>query len=198
MIVTIANAKGGVAKTTSALFLAMAWTCRRPDSKAVILDADPQSSASLWRDIAEDNGETLGSVDVRPANLSTLQRAVKHPTDGLTVVDAPPQGRLLEAAITPADFVIVPTSDSPLDLQQAWATMNSIPEGKPAAVLIVRAETNTRAYQATIDALDRNRTPRFDTVVRKRQDIKAAMGHKPAKLWEYAQVLAELTEEEQA
>ncbi|MFQ8744626.1 MAG: AAA family ATPase [Bifidobacterium longum] len=198
MIVTIANAKGGVAKTTSAMFLATAWTYRHPDSKAVILDADPQSSASLWRDIAEDNGETLGNVDVLPANLSTLQRAAKHPADGLTVVDAPPQGRLLEAAITPADFVIVPTSDSPLDLQQAWATMNSIHEGKPAAVLIVRAETNTRAYQATIDALDGNRTPRFDTVVRKRQDIKAAMGHRPGKLWEYAQVLAELTEEERA
>ena len=149
--------------------------------------------------IAEDNGESLGNVDVRPANLSTLRRAAKHPAGGLTVVDAPPpQGRLLEGAITPADFVIVPTSDSPLDLQQAWATMNSIPEGKPAAVLIVRAETNTRAYQATIDALDGNRTPRFDTVVRKRQDIKAAMGHRPGKLWEYAQVLAELTEEEQA
>ena len=122
-------------------------------------------------------------MDVRPANLSTLQRAAKHPADGLTVVDAPPQGRLLEAAITPADFVIASTSDSPLDLQQAWATMNSIPESKTAAVLIVRAETNTRAYQAIIDALDGNRTPRCDTVVRKRQDIKVAMGHKSVKLW---------------
>lgn len=67
--------------------------------------------------------------------------------------------------------------------------MNSIPEDKPLAALIVCAETNTRAFPATTDALGRNRTPRFDTVVRKRQDIKAAMGHKSVKLWEYAQVL---------
>lgn len=115
MIVTIANAKVGVAKTTSAMFLATAWTHKHPGSKAVILDADPR----LWRGIAEDNGETLGNADVLPANLSTLQRVAKHPADGLTVVDVPPQGRLLEAAITPADFVIVSTSDSPFDLQQA-------------------------------------------------------------------------------
>lgn len=41
MIVTIVNAKGRVVKTTSAVFLATAWTCRYPDSKAVILVADP-------------------------------------------------------------------------------------------------------------------------------------------------------------
>lgn len=73
MIVTIANAKGGVAKTTSAIYLACAYA-RRFDEEAVILDADPQSSASLWRDMAEDQGEPLDGVDVRAANLSTLQR----------------------------------------------------------------------------------------------------------------------------
>lgn len=57
----------------------------------MFLDADPQPSASLWMGIAEDNGETLGNVDVRPANLSTLRRAAKHPAGGLTVVDAPPR-----------------------------------------------------------------------------------------------------------
>ena len=159
-----------------------------------MLDADPQSSASLWRDLAEDSGETLGMVDVRAANISTLQRLQDRPSGTLTIVDAPPQGRLLEAAVKAADFVIVPTSDSPLDLQQAWATMAAIPAGKPSAVLIVRAETTTRAYEATVDALDAQGTPRFDSVVRKRQDVKAAMGHRPAKLHEYAEVLGELLE----
>lgn len=46
MIVTIANAKGGVAKTTSAIYLAAAYA-QRFEEGATVLDADPQSSASL-------------------------------------------------------------------------------------------------------------------------------------------------------
>ncbi len=193
MIITIANAKGGCAKTTSAVYLAASYTRRFPDRSATILDADPQSSASLWRDLAEDAGENMGLVDVLPANLSTLQRLRSQTCADLTVVDAPPQGRSLEASIAAADFVIVPTSDSPLDLQQAWSTMAAIKD-KPSAVLIVRAETATRACAATIAALDAQATPRFDTIVRKRQDVKAAMGHVPSKLWEYPQVLGEIME----
>ena len=175
MIVTIANAKGGVAKTTSAIYLAAAYA-RRFEEGATVLDADPQSSASLWRDMAEENGGWPAGTDVMPANLSTLQRLARAGHGGFAVVDAPPQGRLFEESVKAADFVVVPTSDSPIDLQQAWATMNAIPDGKPGAVLIVRAEPRTRAFQATVAALDEAGTPRFDAVVCKRQDIKAGMG----------------------
>lgn len=175
MIVTIANAKGGVAKTTSAIYLAAAYA-RRFEEGATVLDADPQSSAMM------------------PANLSTLQRLARAGHGGFAVVDAPPQGRLFEESVKAADFVVVPTSDSPIDLQQAWATMNAIPDGKPGAVLIVRAEPRTRAFQATVAALDEAGTPRFDAVVCKRQDIKAGMGHSPDKLHEYPQVLGEIVE----
>lgn len=191
MIITVANAKGGVAKTTSAVYLGEAYR-KRFDRPAVVLDADIQASASLWRDMAEDADEAL-HVDVRPANLSTLQRIGRLKTDdGLIVVDAPPQGKLLESAIMAADFVVVPTSDSPLDLQQAWATLAAIPQGKPCAVLIVRAEPRTKAFQATRKALMEQRTPCFDTAIPKRQDIKAAMGHTPRKMYEYADALDEL------
>ena len=73
MIVTIANAKGGVAKTTSAIYLAAAYA-RRFEEGATVLDADPQSSASLWRDMAEENGGWPAGTDVMPANLSTRRR----------------------------------------------------------------------------------------------------------------------------
>lgn len=192
MIVTVGNAKGGVAKTTSVMYLATAWA-RRTGRRALVLDADPQSSASLWRDMAEDAGHGFELVDVLPANLSTMQRLRgRCASDDLVLVDAPPQGKLLEAAVNVADFVIVPTSDSPLDLQQAWATMAAIPQSVPSAVLVVRAEAGTRAFGETMAALDEQRTPRFDAIVRKRQDIKKGMGTVPAKSWEYAQVLDEL------
>lgn len=103
MIVTIANAKGGVAKTTSAIYLAAAYA-RRFEEGATVLDADPQSSASLWRDMAEENGGWPAGTDVMPANLSTLQRLARAGHGGFAVVDAPPQGRLFEESVKAADF----------------------------------------------------------------------------------------------
>ena len=188
--VAIANAKGGVTKTTSAMYLASACVLR--DLPVVVLDADPQSSASLWQDMALEAGDGL-PFEVRAANLSTLRnsgRIVR--SDAWVFVDAPPYGALLEESLRVADFVVVPTSDSPLDLQQAWATMQAIPDGTPAAVLIARAETGTRAFADCVAALDAQGTPRFDSVVRNRQDIKSSLDHRPQKMYEYAQVLQEL------
>lgn len=192
MRVAIANAKGGVAKTTSAMYLAAACVLR--GWSAVVLDADPQSSASLWRDMAEDAGEVV-RFEVRAANLSTLTRVSGMEARDWVFVDAPPSGPILERALQVADFVIVPTSDSPIDLQQAWATVAAIPDGVASAVLVVRAEAGTRACAETLEALWRAGTPSFEAVVRKRQDIKKSLGHNPSKLYEYAQVLDEMIEE---
>ena len=46
MRIAIANAKGGVAKTTSSIYIASVIVSR--GGRAVVYDADPQSSASLW------------------------------------------------------------------------------------------------------------------------------------------------------
>lgn len=56
MIITLASSKGGADKTTSAIYLAAAWA-HRMDRPALVLDADPQSNASDWRDLAEEAGE---------------------------------------------------------------------------------------------------------------------------------------------
>ena len=110
MIVTVANAKGGVAKTTTAVYLCAAHGLAVDDpGDALLLDADVQASASLWRDMADEHGG-LG-FDVVAANLSTLRRlrgSTAARDHGLAVVDAPPQGPVLEAAVRTADFVVVP------------------------------------------------------------------------------------------
>lgn len=193
MIITIANAKGGVAKTTTAMFLGVAYTRRFPDRCARVLDADPQASASLWRDMIEATGETLNNIMVDPANMSTLQHVDRVASD-VVIVDAPPQGRLLEMSVRVADMVIIPTSDSPLDLQQAWATLSSLPDPARGVVLLTRVERATRAYRETVHALDAQCTPRFSTSVVKRQEVKTSMGHAPSKLYEYGQVLQEIME----
>lgn len=75
-------------------------------------------------------------------------------------------------------------------MQQAWATLETVKT--PAAILLVRVEPATRAMKAVTDAFQQWTTPIFDAQIRKRQDIKTSMGHKPLKLWEYAQAWQEV------
>ena len=200
MIITLANAKGGSGKTTSAAYLAAAWA-RRYERETVVLDADVQGSASLWADLAERAGEDLG-FRVEPANETSLKRlrrrldASLDLSGGLWVVDAPPQGATLRTAVAVADFVVVPMMCSPIDLQQAWATVADMPQGKPAAVLAVRCEKHTTVYSAVLAALDEAGTPRFEAehMVAKRQEIVNAMGHAVGRLHEYAGVLDEIVQ----
>ncbi len=56
----------------------------------------------------------------------------------------------------------------------------------------MRVEQGTKALKAVTDAFQQWATPIFDAQIRKRQDIKTSMGHKPLKLWEYAQAWQEI------
>lgn len=191
MIITIANAKGGVGKTTSAMYLAQAAKLRDPDLTVTVLDADPQSSATQWAMDAEDQGVSLG-FDVEPANSATLPRLSARRHAGLVLVDTPPSGVALNMACELADFVIIPTGPTPLDLQQTFKWERCVT--KPRSVLVVDADPRTLACKATLEALDGEKAARFDTVVRHRQDIVRSFMTTPSKLWEYADVWAELLE----
>lgn len=91
MRIAIANAKGGVAKTTSSIYIASVIVSR--GGRAVVYDADPQSSASLWASAAEQTAGPL-TFDVLPANQATLrQLAAGSDPDEWAIIDAPPQSR---------------------------------------------------------------------------------------------------------
>lgn len=191
MRIPFVNAKGGVAKTTSAIYTALAAS---KDGRNVVLwDADPQASASLWAASACDMGDPL-PFEVRPANIATL-RSLRPDRDHWDIIDAAPNGAVAEAAVQAADFVVIPTSDSPIDLQQVWSMLRAMPEDKPCAVLVARAQISTNACRETLNQLDKGAAPRFDTVVPMRQDIKKALSTNPGNLHEYAAVYLELEEE---
>lgn len=108
MRITIANAKGGVGKTTSAIYLPQAASLR--GHRAVVLDADPQGSASQWADMAAQENQPL-DFNVLPANPATLKRPRK--TDRIEIVDAAPTGTALAVAMETADFTIIPAQTAP-------------------------------------------------------------------------------------
>lgn len=201
MIITIANAKGGVTKTTSAIYLACA--AHKDDRQVTVLDADIQASASLWADSAAT--DTPLPFPVNPANLSTFNR-LRPDKESWVIVDAAPAEKIMTAAIGVSDFVIIPTSDSPMDLQQVWAMISAIPDDTPTAVLIAKAQPRTTAFQETVGALKEQGVITLDehmaagtvanvmlysTVIPLRQDIKKALGTNPQHLYEYTDLYLE-------
>lgn len=85
-IITMANMKGGVGKTTSTICTAMAL--HRLGEKVEVRDIDPQGSATLWAEHASEAGTPL-PFEVKVANRFTVGQP---PEDESTwvIIDTPP------------------------------------------------------------------------------------------------------------
>ncbi|WP_202807804.1 AAA family ATPase [Mycolicibacterium aromaticivorans] len=102
MIWSLVHTKGGVAKTTTAMFLAAAAARR------AVVDADPQGSATSWAERAASLDMSL-PFTVTPATADDLRGLTSTP-DELIVIDTPPgTATAIDAAIDAADLVIIPT-----------------------------------------------------------------------------------------
>lgn len=140
---------------------------------------------------AQESGGPLPYL-VQDAKLLDIGRLASDGFKGLIIIDTPPAGPITVAAVKAADFVVVPSTDTELDLQQALSTLNGLQNSTPAAVLACKAEPRTRVFKTVMEALEAQQTPHFDAVIRKRQAIKACMRTAPKKLYEYAEAYAEL------
>ena len=197
MKIAIINAKGGVGKTTTAIYLALA--AARKDQRVRVLYADVQGHASMWYYGAQDT-ETPLPFRVSGANIEDIKH-LRVPDDEWVIIDAAPEGKMIDTCIKAADCVIIPTSDSPMDIQQVRAVYEVVPDDKPCFVLVTKAQKNTIAFHQTIEALNDTANegadiiPNFETVIPMRQDIKRALGTTPGKLYEYGEAYVELREE---
>lgn len=192
MIVTVVNLKGGVGKTTSAIALATAAS--RAGHVSKVLDADSQSSASLWAMSAEQEGEAL-PFEVSSANIATLRRLTSA-EDEWVFIDCPPTGNVTDEAVNVADVVIVPTAPAGMDFQQTWATVSTlIGVGKPYAILLTRILPHTRSLASALADLDAQGASYFDAHIPQREDLKNYFGHSFGDaLYHYDDVFAELEE----
>jgi chromosome partitioning protein len=136
--IALINQKGGVGKTTVALHLATAF--HQANAATLILDLDPQASASEWHDARE--AELPHVESIQPARLSKAISTAQEIGTEVLILDTAPhsEGTALEAARS-ADLVLVPCQPSIMDLRAmrktadllklvevpAFAILNSVP-----------------------------------------------------------------------
>ncbi|MFK4362328.1 AAA family ATPase [Rhodococcus sp. 27YEA6] len=192
MIISLVNTKGGTAKTTSAIYLALAFHNR--GRKVVVLDLDKQGSATDWADRATEAGDPLPF----PVHVVNMKRLGKYATDGdeqVVIIDTPPgDGQVIDAAIGASNFVIMPTAATGLDTARVWETLPSVQGRLPYGILITSARLGTNLLEDAKAAFDSNDAARFDTVIPMRERIRSTFGTTPKHDEGYSDVVDEITE----
>ncbi|AOS95151.1 MULTISPECIES: ParA family protein [Mycobacterium avium complex (MAC)] len=183
-IISLVHTKGGVAKTTTAVYLATAAHRRGID--VVLIDADPQGSALEWAADAR-------SDDPLPFPVVAAGRPLRADCDQeVTIVDTPPgTAQVIQEAIDIADLVVVPTGASPLDVRRVWPTLE-ITAHRPTAVLLTAVDLRTRLADEVRVLLEGEGVPVIGTPIVRREGIRRAYGITPGPLHGYDDVLTEL------
>jgi len=145
MNIAVANVKGGVGKTTTAVYLAAA-AAERGNGPVVLVDADRQASSAEWLEERPLEGVTV----VEAPSERTLSRAVGK-RRGVVVIDTPPgDHRLLAAAISSAHAVVIPTRAGGVELSPALQTLDMVPAKTARGIVVSSARFGTNDLDATI------------------------------------------------
>lgn len=137
-VIVVANGKGGVGKTTTAMALSGIFSEKY---KVLAVDADSQGSFSWW---VKQSKKSMGfdlAQETNPGLLGDLQKITGY---DLVVVDTPPAlgSKVLTAVLPLADYLILPTPPAPMDLAVLIETVKGavMPTGVTYRVLLTRVD----------------------------------------------------------
>ena len=160
MRVAVVSLKGGVGKTTTAVYLAA--VVARSRRTVTVVDADPQGSAAVWLE-----ERPIEGVEVREApSERLLRKALGHDDDGgVVIIDTPPGSeRLTLAAVAGGDVVIVPTRIGGVEGERLTSTLEMVPPGIPAGVVVTSARLWTRDFKDTVAGWAERQVPVWGVV----------------------------------
>ena len=116
-VITVANQKGGVGKTTLAMNMAAGLTRRGSCS---VVDADPQRSATMWIDLSDSPRKFPAKVVLAKSEIKKQIKQLQAKFDYI-VIDCPPEIKSdsTMSAMEISKILLIPLLPSPLDL---WAS----------------------------------------------------------------------------
>ncbi len=160
-IIAIVNQKGGSGKTT--LSMQLAGTLARRGNRVLVVDADPQATATRWAASADDNKQFPASVVGLSAASNKVHREVKKFVDDYKyiIVDCPPaaDSPVPQSALLIADLALVPLIPSPLDMwaavgiRQVIENIGNINETLQARLVVNQCQPNTNLAKEALEVL---------------------------------------------
>lgn len=160
-IIAVCNQKGGSGKTTVSMQLA--GTLARRKNKVLVVDADPQGTATRWAASADDEHPFPASVISLSAASEKVHREVKKFVGDydFIIIDCPPaaDSPVPQSALLIADLALVPIIPSPLDL---WASVGirkvienvgDINETMKSRLVVNQCQPKTNLAKETLEIL---------------------------------------------
>jgi chromosome partitioning protein len=192
LIVAVVNLKGGVGKSTSAVYFA---TVASGSGEVIVLDADTERSALEWA-----SGEVPFEVVVAERDRLARQARELEGKRGdrrVVIVDTPPNDReVLRTAASVADRVVVPVAPTGVDVNRLRATLEVLLDVEATrgeldtSILLTRWDGRKRLAREAEELL--GRFPLLDSRIRALTRYEDGFGDRPWYLEEYGKAWEEV------
>lgn len=162
-IISLVNQKGGCGKTTLSMHVAGALASRPGGKKVLVVDADPQGTATRWAASASDETPFIASVvGLAAANTKVHREVQKFVNDyDYIIIDCPPaaDSPVPQSALLITDVALIPVIPSPPDL---WAAMGigktiegakTVNEDLQARLVLNQMQANTTLAREALEIL---------------------------------------------
>ena len=183
--------KGGVGKTTTALYFAEA--AKEEGHTPVVIDADSERSALEWSSQGELSFEVVAAQkDALARQARNLEKEGK-----VVIIDTPPNNReTLWAASAVADHVVVPVAPTGVDVNRLRATLEVLLDVEATkgeldtSILFTRWDKRKRLAREAAELLDN--FPLLASRIRSLTRYEGGFGSNPQYLEEYKKAWMEV------